>query len=71
MAGATGTAGAGLAADFETSIADSGDSGGPLLCDGVLAGVTSCHDDGDWHIHARAGRVVAGRPAHRVRQDHC
>jgi hypothetical protein len=34
-----------------TGIADSGDSGGPLLCGGVIAGVTSCHLDGDWPQH--------------------
>jgi hypothetical protein len=34
-----------------TGIADSGDSGGPLLCGGVIAGVTSCHLDGEWPQH--------------------
>jgi hypothetical protein len=34
-----------------TGIADSGDSGGPLLCGGVVVGATSCHDDGDWPDH--------------------
>jgi secreted trypsin-like serine protease len=29
-----------------TALADSGDSGGPLICDGVIVGATSCHNDG-------------------------
>ena len=30
-----------------TGIADHGDSGGPLICNGKIAGATSCHTDGD------------------------
>lgn len=40
-----------LEVTFGTAIADSGDSGGPLLVGGRIAGVTSCHDDGDWPDH--------------------
>ena len=31
--------------NLETGIADHGDSGGPLLCDGVIAAATSCGND--------------------------
>lgn len=34
-----------------TALADSGDSGGPLLCGGVIVGTTSCHDDGTFPSH--------------------
>jgi hypothetical protein len=34
-----------------TTLADHGDSGGPLICAGVVAGATSCHTDGDWPGH--------------------
>lgn len=34
-----------------TGIADSGDSGGPLLCGGKLVGVVSCHIDGYYPLH--------------------
>src|SRR5262249_41102452 len=34
-------------------IPDSGDSGGPLLCEGVIAGVVRCHHDGPWPQHRR------------------
>jgi hypothetical protein len=34
-----------------TGLADHGDSGGPLICGGVIAGATSCHTDGDWPAH--------------------
>jgi Trypsin len=34
-----------------TALADHGDSGGPLICNGVIAGATSCHTDGDWPAH--------------------
>jgi hypothetical protein len=37
--------------ELGTAIADSGDSGGPLLCGGVVVGATSCHYDGDWPAH--------------------
>ncbi len=36
---------------FETAIADSGDSGGPLLCNDSVVGVVSCHTDGDYPAH--------------------
>lgn len=36
----------------KSAIADSGDSGGPLLCGGVVAGVTSCHTDGQAPMHS-------------------
>lgn len=35
-----------------TGLADSGDSGGPLICNGVIVGATSCHDDGHYPQHA-------------------
>lgn len=34
-----------------TALADHGDSGGPLICGGFVAGATSCHTDGDWPGH--------------------
>jgi hypothetical protein len=34
-----------------TALADHGDSGGPLICGGAIAGATSCHTDGDWPAH--------------------
>jgi hypothetical protein len=36
-----------------TAIPDSGDSGGPLLCNGQLFGATTCHSDGDFPDHTR------------------
>jgi secreted trypsin-like serine protease len=36
---------------MESGVADSGDSGGPLLDADVIVGVTSCHTDGDWPKH--------------------
>ncbi len=36
---------------YGTGIADHGDSGGPLLCDGAIMGTTSCHNDGDVPAH--------------------
>ncbi len=36
---------------FGTAIADHGDSGGPLLCGGVVSGATSCHTDGNYPQH--------------------
>jgi hypothetical protein len=36
-----------------TGIADRGDSGGPLLCDNKIAGVTWKHTDGKWPQHIR------------------
>ena len=52
---ATGTlktvAGGYLTVDKGSGIADHGDSGGPLLCGGVIAGATSCHNDGDYPAH--------------------
>jgi hypothetical protein len=35
-----------LLARFKTGVADHGDSGGPLLCGGLIVATTSCHDDG-------------------------
>ena len=37
--------------EFVDGVADSGDSGGPLLCNDVIVGATSCHWDGDWPDH--------------------
>lgn len=34
-----------------TGLADAGDSGGPLACDGTIMGVVSCHNDGKWPKH--------------------
>ena len=34
-----------------TGLADHGDSGGPLLCNGKIVGATSCHTDGDFPTH--------------------
>jgi secreted trypsin-like serine protease len=44
---------------WKTGVVDHGDSGGPLLCSGQIAGVTSCGDDGDGPDHRSAwyGRV--------------
>ncbi|HEX2659784.1 MAG TPA: trypsin-like serine protease [Polyangia bacterium] len=36
-----------------TGIADSGDSGGPLICNGAVAGVVWRHTDGNWPTHQR------------------
>lgn len=36
---------------YGTGITDSGDSGGPLLCDGEVVGITNCHRDGDYPDH--------------------
>jgi V8-like Glu-specific endopeptidase len=36
---------------FVTAIADSGDSGGPLICNGTIIGATTCHSDGDFPNH--------------------
>ena len=36
---------------WRTGIADHGDSGGPLLCGDRIAGVTSCHTDGNAPDH--------------------
>ncbi len=36
---------------YGTGLADHGDSGGPLICNGKLAGATSCHTDGDAPAH--------------------
>jgi len=37
--------------EYETAVADSGDSGGPLLCGGAIVGTVACHTDGDWPSH--------------------
>jgi hypothetical protein len=34
-----------------SALADHGDSGGPLICGGVIIGTTSCHNDGDYPQH--------------------
>jgi hypothetical protein len=47
----TGSATASIEVGMGTGIADSGDSGGPLLCGGVIAGATSCHLDGSFPDH--------------------
>jgi hypothetical protein len=39
--------------DMGSALADHGDSGGPLLCGGYIAGATSCHTDGDYPQHKR------------------
>lgn len=39
--------------DLGSALADHGDSGGPLICGGIIAGATSCHTDGDWPLHKR------------------
>lgn len=36
---------------FGTGLADHGDSGGPIICGGVISGATSCHTDGNWPQH--------------------
>jgi secreted trypsin-like serine protease len=48
---------------FVTAVADSGDSGGPLFCDGKLVGATTCHSDGDFpdHRNEHYARVDAVR----------
>lgn len=46
-----GTAARSIEVTAGTGIADSGDSGGPLLCTGKLVGVVSCHVDGDYPRH--------------------
>jgi len=38
---------------MDTGLADHGDSGGPLLCDGAISAITRGHSDGDWPAHAR------------------
>jgi hypothetical protein len=40
-----------LAVTRGSGIADHGDSGGPLLCGGAIAGATSCHADGSGASH--------------------
>jgi hypothetical protein len=42
-----------IAVRMVSGIADHGDSGGPLLCDGRIAGVVHNHTDGDWPTHIR------------------
>lgn len=37
--------------EYETAVADSGDSGGPLLCDGTIVGTVGCHNDDEWPKH--------------------
>jgi hypothetical protein len=48
-----------------TAVAADGDSGGPLLCEGAIAAVTSCHADGDAGIATQIefyGRIDVARP---------
>lgn len=40
-----------IAVKTGSGIADHGDSGGPLICGGKIAGTTSCHTDGDAPNH--------------------
>jgi len=40
-----------LTVKYGTGLADHGDSGGPLICAGKVAGATSCHTDGDAPAH--------------------
>ena len=43
-----------LTVDWKTGVADHGDSGGPLYCGGdKIAGVVSCHTDGNAPTHRR------------------
>ena len=49
---------------WRTGIADRGDSGGPLLCNGKIAAVTSCHVDGSYpdctrsEVYARVDNIA-------------
>jgi hypothetical protein len=49
---------------FLTGIADGGDSGGPLFCDGKLVGTVAYHTDGDWPDHRVEAytRVLPAQP---------
>ena len=47
----TGVAPAVITVGTGSGLADHGDSGGPLICGGAIAGATSCHDDGDYPAH--------------------
>ncbi len=49
---------------FFNGIADGGDSGGPLYCDGKLVGTVAFHTDGDWPAHRVEGytRVLPALP---------
>jgi hypothetical protein len=60
----TGSATASLEVTKGTGIADSGDSGGPLLCGGVIVGATSCHIDGTFPDHQveHYARVAVAAP---------
>ncbi|TMQ03687.1 MAG: trypsin-like serine protease, partial [Deltaproteobacteria bacterium] len=42
-----------IAVIMVSGIADHGDSGGPLLCGGTIAGVVHNHTDGNWPAHIR------------------
>jgi hypothetical protein len=42
-----------IAVVMVSGIADHGDSGGPLLCGGIIAAVVHNHTDGDWPSHIR------------------
>ena len=45
-----------------SGIAASGDSGGPLLCGGAIAGTVGCHEDSAPHVVEYYARVDAVRP---------
>lgn len=49
--------------DWISGVADHGDSGGPLYCGEKIAGVVSCHDDGNPPAHKREyyANIVAGK----------
>jgi hypothetical protein len=49
-----GTSAAAIEVEMATGFVDPGDSGGPLLCDGAVVGVTSCKADGAWPAPRRA-----------------
>jgi hypothetical protein len=42
-----------IAVKMVSGVADHGDSGGPLLCDGRISAVVHNHTDGDWPSHIR------------------
>jgi hypothetical protein len=60
----TGSAKTSIEVTMGSGIADSGDSGGPLLCGGVIAGATSCHIDGSFPDHQveQYARVALAAP---------
>jgi hypothetical protein len=42
-----------IAVRMVSGVADHGDSGGPLICDGRISAVVHNHTDGDWPTHIR------------------